>query len=87
MRLRVNGGYRDAADYVSDNEINMSTFFDPLETKIKQAIQAATASIKLAILISLDREAARVILSRLATLDPDRSADYLAAIKNVGEGD
>lgn len=25
MRLRVNGGYRDAADYVSDNEINMST--------------------------------------------------------------
>lgn len=25
MRLRVDGGYRDIADYVSDNEINMST--------------------------------------------------------------
>lgn len=58
-----------------------------VDERIQSALQKFGAKLELAIIIRIDREAARVILSRLATLDPDRSADYLAAIKSIGEGD
>lgn len=37
--------------------------------------------------IALMREAARAILSRLITLDPDQVDQYKAAIGAIGEGD
>lgn len=64
----------------------MNPFFG-VDERIQSALQKFGAKLELAIIIRIDREAARVILSRLATLDPDRSADYLAAIKSIGEGD
>lgn len=64
----------------------MNPFFG-VDERIQSALQKFGAKLELAIIIRIDREAARVILSRLATLDPERSADYLAAIKSIGEGD
>lgn len=60
--------------------------FNPLadiEEKIEAKVEAAEARLFLAVQIALLRETAKTTLSRLATLDTAKSADYLSAIQTM----
>lgn len=56
---------------------------EAIETKIEAKFTSAKAELLRQIHIDLLRETAMSVLSRLATLDTERAADYLAAVKVI----
>ena len=54
-----------------------------LEAKVEEI----KASVRIAVETAILREATRVSLSRLKTLDPSRQADYSTALTAIGEGE
>jgi len=59
---------------------------DPLSA-IRAEVQSIKTEVRIAVETAILREAVRVSLSRLATLDPARQTDYRSALGAIGEGE